>query len=166
MIRIYEATTKDIKTIQNIAFETWPKVYQSIITPKQVEYMLDLFYSENKLLENVTIDNHKFLVIEEDNQPKGFAAIEHDYSQEKTTRLHKLYLLPESHGKGFGKLLLATVVEKSIQNSSEVISLNVNRFNPAIVFYKNAGFVIVGEEKLPIGQDFYMDDYKMELNIK
>jgi hypothetical protein len=28
------------------------------------------------------------------------------------------------------------------------------------------GFEIVGEEKLPIGQDFYMDDYKMELQLK
>lgn len=166
MIRIYEATTNDIATIQNIAFQTWPKVYQTIITPKQIDYMLNLFYSESKLLENVTLDNHKFFVIEEDNRPTGFVAFEHDYRKEKTTRLHKLYLLPKSHGKGLGKLLLAAVVEKSIQNSSEVISLNVNRFNPAIVFYKNAGFAIVGEEKLPIGQDYYMDDYKMELKLK
>jgi ribosomal protein S18 acetylase RimI-like enzyme len=82
------------------------------------------------------------------------------------TRLHKLYLLPSSQGRGQGKLLLEAVVEKAKESLSLNISLNVNKLNSAIDFYKKLGFEIVGEEKLPIGNDFFMDDYKMELQLK
>jgi ribosomal protein S18 acetylase RimI-like enzyme len=80
--------------------------------------------------------------------------------------LHKLLLLPSSQGKGQGKLLLEAVVEKAKESLSLNISLNVNKFNSEIDFYKELGFEIVGEEKLPIGHDFIMDGYKMELKLQ
>lgn len=166
MINICEASTRDIGIIQNIAYQTWPKVYSEIITPSQIKYMLDLFYSQAALIENMTRGGHDFLLLMEDSVAIGFAAFEHNYLNQKVTRLHKLYLLPESHGKGQGKLLVDAVMNKARENASLIISLNVNKFNPAIAFYNKIGFAIVGEEKLPIGRDFFMDDYKMELLLK
>ena len=166
MISICEASTEDIGIIQKIAHQTWPAVYSEIITPTQIKYMLDLFYSETALFENMTKNGHDFLLLKVEDEAIGFAAFEHNYRNQNVTRLHKLYLLPKFQGKGQGKLLVEAVVEKAKENLSLNISLNVNKFNPAIDFYKKLGFEIVGEEKLPIGNDFFMDDYKMALQLK
>lgn len=128
--------------------------------------MLDLFYSEAALTDSMISKVHYFLLLKNQDEAIGFASFEHNYLNQKVTRLHKLYLLPSSQGKGQGKLLLEAVVEKAKESLSLNISLNVNKFNPAIAFYKKVGFEIVGEEKLPIGNNFFMDDYNMELEIQ
>ncbi len=166
MISICEASMEDVVSIQNIAFETWPVVYGNIITQSQIKYMLDLFYSEAVLTDSIISKVQDFLLLKDQGKAIGFASFEHNYLQQKVTRLHKLYLLPQSQGKGQGKVLINAVVEKAKENSSLNISLNVNKFNPALTFYKKVGFEIVGEEKLPIGNNFFMDDYKMELKIQ
>ncbi|MBL0012332.1 MAG: GNAT family N-acetyltransferase [Flavobacterium sp.] len=165
MVNISEASVNDIIAIRNIAYQTWPKVYADIITQAQITYMLDLFYSESALLESIINKKHEFLLVKEQNVAIGFAGFEHGFLQEKVTRLHKLYLLPAAHGKGLGKLLLKAVAAKSKENFSTIMSLNVNKYNPTIAFYKKMGFEIVGEEKLAIGNDYFMDDYKMELKL-
>jgi ribosomal protein S18 acetylase RimI-like enzyme len=128
--------------------------------------MLDLFYSEAALTDSIINKGHDFKLLKFEDKTIGFAAFEHNYLNQKVTRLHKLYLLPSSQGRGQGKLLLEAVVEKAKESLSLNISLNVNKLNSAIDFYKKLGFEIVGEEKLPIGNDFFMDDYKMELQLK
>ena len=165
MISICEASIEDVDSIQNIANETWPVVYGKIITRSQIKYMLELFYSQSALTDSIINKGHDFLLLKVQDGAIGFAAFEHNYYKQKVTRLHKLYLLPSYHRKGLGKLLVNAVMNKAIENSSLIISLNVNKFNPAIAFYQKIGFEIVGEEKLPIGNDFFMDDYKMELKL-
>ena len=51
------------------------------------------------------------------------------------------------------------------ENQSDKISLNVNRFNKAFIFYQKMGFEIVAEEDLAIGQGYLMEDYKMEIRL-
>ena len=165
MITISEATTKDFKTIREIAFATWPVVYAEILSKAQINFMLDSFYSEETLIANLTQKGHHFLVIKENEIPLGFASYAHDYLNTNCTRLHKLYLLPETQGKGLGKLMLDSIVALAKENKSDKISLNVNRFNKAFVFYQKMGFEIVAEEDISIGQGYLMEDYKMELNL-
>ena len=166
MISICEASTEDIWIIQNIAYQTWPTVYGEIISPSQIKYMLDLFYSETALVENMTNNSRNFLILKVQDESIAFADFEHNYLNQNATRLHKLYMLPSFHGKGHGKLLVDAVIKKALEKTSLLISLNVNKFNPAIDFYRKIGFAVIGEEKLPIGNDFFMDDYKMELQLK
>ena len=164
MITIIKATIEDIKYIQKVVYHTWPIVYISIITQEQIEYMLDLFYSEEALQENIN-KGHVFILIKEDNNVLGFASFEHNYQNNNITRLHKLYLMPESHGKGMGKLLMKAVEKEALENQSKVISLNVNKYNKALHFYLKSGFEIVKEEIIEIGHEFFMDDYVMELKL-
>lgn len=95
----------------------------------------------------------------------GFASYEHDYLHTNTTRLHKIYLLPESQGKGAGKLFIDSVVKAATENQSDVVSLNVNRFNKAVSFYQKMGFEIVGEEDVELDHGYLMEDYKMEFKL-
>jgi GNAT superfamily N-acetyltransferase len=164
MITISEATSKDIPLIQDIAHKTWPDTYGSILSKAQLDYMLNLMYSDESLLKQIS-GNAQFLLAFDDEICLGFASCENNYQNKKLTRLHKLYLLPESQGKGVGKLLLEKVIAFAKKNQSEAISLNVNKFNTAFTFYKKMGFEVVAEEVLEIGNGYVMDDYKMEKRL-
>jgi GNAT superfamily N-acetyltransferase len=165
MITISEAIPKDFKTIEQIAYKTWSSTYGEILSKNQIDFMLESMYSQDVLNFNFTNKMHRFLLLNEFENSIGFASYEHHYLDANCTRLHKLYILPETKGKGFGMLILDKVIELSKENKSDKISLNVNRFNTAYVFYQKMGFEIVGEENLSIGNGYFMEDYKMEKRL-
>jgi|MesohylFT_1024984.scaffolds.fasta_scaffold50042_2 GNAT superfamily N-acetyltransferase len=165
MITISEATTKDFKTIREIAFATWPVVYGEILSKAQINFMLDSFYSEETLIANLTQKEHHFFVLKKNEICLGFASYEHHYLNSNSTRLHKFYLLTEHQGKGMGKLMLDKIVALAKENRSDKLSLNVNRFNKAFVFYQKMGFEIIAEEDISIGQGYLMEDYIMEKQL-
>lgn len=164
MTTIFEATVEDFETIRRIAHTTWPVTYGEILSKAQLEYMLEKMYSDATLNVNLN-QGHHFLLLEQEKVCLGFASFEHGYLGKKCTRLHKIYLLPETQGKGLGKLLLDKVTTLAKENHSDTISLNVNRFNKAFAFYKKMGFEVVAEEDLAIGNGYLMEDYKMEKKI-
>jgi hypothetical protein len=43
--------------------------------------------------------------------------------------------------------------------------LNVNRYNKARFFYEKFGFKIIDEVDISIGNNYFMNDYVMELNL-
>lgn len=164
MITITEATAQEFKTIQEIAHIAWPFTYKDILSKTQIEYMLDLFFSD-VAMHTCLANGHHFLIVQQSNEPIGFASYEPHYQNKKQTRLHKLYLLPETQGKGTGQLLIQAVENKAKENNDQTISLNVNRFNKAYLFYLKNGFQIISEENLEIGKGYFMEDYKMEKQL-
>jgi GNAT superfamily N-acetyltransferase len=165
MISISEAIPADFPVIREIAHKTWPVAYGAIISKAQLDYMLEEFYSDATLNYNFTHKNHRFLLVKQDSICLGFASYEHHYLGENKTRLHKIYLLPESQGKGAGKLLLIEVAKLAIENKDYIISLNVNRFNTAYYFYEKLGFEKVGEEDVELDFGYLMEDYKLEKRL-
>ena len=164
MITIVEATAEDFKDIQNIAYTTWPTTYETILSKAQIEYMLELFYSEDILFKNLN-DGHYFLIAKLGYDTLGFASYQPHYQGKNQTRLHKLYLLPSAQGKGVGKLLIQEIEKKAKENHDQSISLNLNRFNKASLFYLKNGFQVITEENLEIGSGYFMEDYKMERRL-
>jgi ribosomal protein S18 acetylase RimI-like enzyme len=165
MLLLAEAAIEDFKTIREIAYKSWPSTYGSILSKEQIDYMLDLFYSEETLLENLNQKGHRFLLVNEGEVCLGFASYEHNYLNQNCTRLHKIYLLPEAQGKGAGKLLIDAVENLAKENQSTTISLNVNKFNKAISFYKKTGFEVLSEEEILLEHGYKMEDYKMEKKL-
>lgn len=165
MITISETSLADIKTIQNIANITWPITYGSILSKEQLEYMLDLIYSNEALTTQYQNKKQLFYLIYDEDSVIGFIGIEHHYKDEAVTKIHKIYLLPETQGKGIGKNIIATIEEMAFANKSKVLSLNVNRFNKALNFYQKVGFKVVDEANIKIGNGYLMEDYVMEKNL-
>lgn len=161
MISICEATANDFLIIQDIAYKTWPDTYGHILSKEQLDYMMDMMYSTESLHRSVE-KGHQFLLLKENDICLGFASYEHDYLGENVTRLHKLYLLPESQGKGAGKILIEAIEDRAKGNHSEAVSLNVNKFNKALTFYQKLGYDVIGEVDIEIGRGYLMEDYKME----
>lgn len=165
MITISEAGLKDIKVIQAIAHTTWPITYGEILSKEQLDYMLDMIYSDEALTAHLHKKEQLFYLIAEEETTLGFIGIEHQYKEEPTTRIHKIYLLPETQGKGIGKKVIEEIEKLALENKSKALSLNVNRFNSALGFYQKIGFEIVDEVNIEIGNGYLMEDYVMEKRL-
>ncbi|QOG01438.1 GNAT family N-acetyltransferase [Flavobacterium sp. MDT1-60] len=165
MITISEAAISDIKQIQDIVHITWPITYGEILSKEQLDYMLDLFYSDEVLLDQYNKKEQLFYMIYEDQTNLGFIGIEHNYNAKAVTKIHKIYLLPETQGKGIGKKVIDEIAELALDNNSTALILNVNRFNSALGFYKKIGFEVVDEVNIDIGKGYLMEDYVMEKKL-
>ena len=160
-MEIKEAGIEEISIIKNLAETIWPICYKEIISAEQLNYMLDLIYSESSLKEQME-KGHQFIIAYDNNTPIGFAS----YSQKSETeptifRLHKIYVLPNLHITGVGSSLLTYICNASKTIGGIELELNVNKYNTAIEFYKKKKFTIVKEEVIDIGGGYVMDDYVM-----
>jgi ribosomal protein S18 acetylase RimI-like enzyme len=156
--------TGELLLIRNLALRIWPPTFEKILSEEQITYMLDRMYSMASL-EKQFENGHKFLLLSENEQPIGFLAYELNYAELSQIKIHKLYLIPELQGKGYGKKLLKHAENLAQVNTQLSMVLNVNKYNPAIEFYKNYGFEIIAEEVIDIGAGFIMDDYQMKKTL-
>lgn len=161
----------EINIVQDIAYKTWPVTYGEILTGEQLQYMLDSFYSTEALNGNLKNGHHFILakdtslkggLAEQNGVTLGFASYVHNHPENFTTKIPKIYVLPETQGKGIGKLLIDAIEIEAAKNQSAKLSLNVNRKNKAKTFYERLGFVAVKEEDVPIGNGIFQEDYVME----
>lgn len=159
---IRPASFNDIKYIQEIAAITWQPTYTPILSKDQVEYMLGKFYSTPSL-EDQMKNKHYFFLALQSFAPVGFASFSH--AGEKTYKLEKLYVLPETQKTGAGKKLLETVKTVAKSMGAETLILNVNRKNKAKAFYEKNGFAVIREEDIDIGSGYFMNDYIMSLTL-
>ena len=166
MITVLPATATDFDTIRSIAYETWPIAYGEILSKAQLDYMLGAFYNDTALKESVSQKRHHFVLANEGNQTLGFASFEWNYDHQKQTKIHKIYILPKTQGKGIGKKLVDFVEKVAKENDSDALSLNVNRFNKALNFYQKIGFEIVDEVNIELEHGYLMEDYVMEKPIE
>ncbi|MFZ1693313.1 MAG: GNAT family N-acetyltransferase [Flavobacteriales bacterium] len=155
------ANLADIHVLRRIANAAWPVAYSAILSQEQLAYMLELMYSEAALHEQITVKGHRFIIAEDNGVPIGFAGFEHGYKGLPRTRLHKLYVLPETKGTGVGALLLSAVESAARDAGDHHVELNVNRFNPSKDWYLRKGFVIERDKVIDIGHGYVMDDHVM-----
>jgi GNAT superfamily N-acetyltransferase len=164
-LEIVAADDTHFPIIQEIARLTWPDTFNPILSNEQINYMLDWMYSLPSLKSQVNDEGHIFLLAKSGDDYLGFASYETNYQDTPRTKLHKIYILPQAQGKGVGKALIMASVVKALQHRNRTLLLNVNRGNKAVNFYQKMGFVIIAEENIPIGNDYWMEDYVMEKKL-
>lgn len=160
MIAVRKTGPESIPVIKNLANIIWPLTYSEIITPQQVDYMMELMYSTSSLQKQFEKGN-TFIIAYEDDKPVAFASYSPKENNPSIYHLHKIYILPNMQGKGIGKQLIGFI--KNDIAPASTLQLNVNRYNKALQFYQRIGFKIISEVDINIGNDFYMNDYVMEL---
>lgn len=164
MIHLEKIDKTQLSIIKDLAYTIWPSTYGEILSNEQLNYMLDNFYSiEN--LSNQMDKGQVFELLLEDNFVIGFVAYEFNCNETSLMKIHKIYLLSETQGKGFGKFMIDEVIKIAKNNQQKGVFLNVNKYNKAQFFYEKLGFKITKEEVIDIGNDYIMDDYQMELKF-
>lgn len=162
MLQLRKIEKDELSIIKDLAYEIWPDTYKEILSEEQLNYMLEKFYSIDNL-ESQMNNGQIFELLFEESQILGFVAYEFNCKQSGKLKIHKIYLLSETQGKGFGKFMIDEVIKIAKENNQKGIFLNVNKYNKAKFFYEKLGFVITKEEVIDIGNNYIMDDYVMEL---
>lgn len=162
MLEIRKLNIADIPLLRELVFKVWPQTYASILSQDQIDYMLDLMYSE-KALENQLQEGIQFVFVYDEQDPVGYAS----FQQTSPTifKLHKIYILPSQQGKGTGKFLLQYIIDTIKRNGATVLQLQVNRNNKARLFYEKLGFMVTGAFDFDIGKGYLMQDYVMSLDL-
>ncbi|QNL49309.1 GNAT family N-acetyltransferase [Olivibacter sp. SDN3] len=158
MIKIIDGTNEHIPTIQEIAYKTWPITFVNILSARQIDYMLQMMYSETALQQQLADFGHRFLLAKKGDNFLGFLSYESSYKGTNHTKIHKIYVLPQTQGMGIGKKLMETAETIAIKKGNDELRLNVNRFNEAELFYTRIGFATIGFENIDIGSGFLMED--------
>jgi GNAT superfamily N-acetyltransferase len=164
-MEIVKASSKDISTIQQLAYTIWPIAYKEIISEVQLNYMLALIYS-NASLQTQIEKGHQFILAIDNDMPIGFASFSQKSTAEKEIyRLHKIYVLPKHPTKGVGSFLLSYICNACTEAGAKTLELNVNKYNSAKEFYLKKGFTVLKNEVIDIGEGYVMDDYVMTLAL-
>ncbi len=164
-MQIVEATTDHIYNIQVLSNVIWPATFSNILSQEQISYMMDMMYSTSALEKQINELNHHYLLAEEDGEYLGYLSYELNYKGTPITKIHKIYVLPSIQGKGVGRLFIDAVSKLALKNNNRLLSLNVNRYNRAIDFYKRMGFDFFASENIEIGNGFLMEDYVMNKDL-
>lgn len=166
---IIPATIDDIPVIRQLADICFRDTYQSILTPEQIDYMMEWMYGEVSLRQQLTVDGHVyFLCTDEDGTPEGYVSVQPQGAAEDGLplwHLQKIYVLPHLKGKGRGVQLFHHALNYiHSQSGPSHVELNVNRANPAVGFYHKMGMAILRQGDFPIGQGYFMNDYIMGID--
>ena len=155
---------EQLPIVIDLTKKIWPVAYGEILSKAQLDYMIDKFYNETALRELMQKGHVFYLAQDENEKFVGFVSYEIN-SEPNKTKIHKIYVLPETQGTGLGREFFELVKEKAIENQQNAIFLNVNKYNNAIHFYTKLGFTKVKDEVIDIGNGYVMDDYVMEIAI-
>lgn len=163
---IRKASTADIPLIREMAEVVFRQTYRDILSPEQMEYMMDMMYSIRSLTRQMTEEAQTFYI----DEGRAYVSFRRDgKTDDGRDRYHleKLYVMPEFQKSGLGETLFRKVCEEalSLSPSGCRIELNVNRNNPAVTFYEHLGMRKDRQGDFPIGNDFYMNDYIMAIDL-
>jgi ribosomal protein S18 acetylase RimI-like enzyme len=161
---IREANFNDIHTIQDIMSKVWPQTYTAIISEDQINYMIQMMYSDQSLYRQMK-DGHHFIIAESDNIPVGYASFSRTENW-TTYKLHKLYVDINMQRKQIGAVLLNKIVQVIKSDHGKFLQLQVNRNNlKALNFYKKHDFLIIKAIDMDIGGGYFMKDYILQKRL-
>ncbi len=160
---VRKAAVEDIALIRELTFAVWPQTYAQLLSQQQIDYMLELMYSEPALKKQIAEDGITFIIIYDEQTPVAFAA--YNETKPHIWKLHKIYILQSQQGKGTGRFIIDYIVTEIKNQHAKALQLQVKRDNPAQHFYKKLGFEIIETADFDIGNGYFMKDYIMQLAL-
>ena len=171
---IEKASGEDIMCIHDMAQVVFRHTYREILSPEQMEYMMDWMYSPANLQKQLD-EGHVYYIAYRDGKACGYVSVQPEGIADDGRllfHLQKIYVLPSEQGHGLGRALFARAVAHvrevaggCTEGCRARIELNVNRNNPSIGFYHHLGLRILRQGDFHIGNGYYMNDYIMGLEV-
>ncbi|WP_294435427.1 GNAT family N-acetyltransferase [uncultured Victivallis sp.] len=164
-ISIRPAADSELPLIKELARRIWPETYGKILTPAQIDYMIEMMYAL-PVLQRERGEGISFDLICDGDRPVGFLSYGPYRKEPLTMKLHKLYLDFSYHGRGIGSNALQYAIDVARKQGYRFLRLNVNKENEnALRAYRRNGFQQVEAVKIDIGGGFFMDDFVMEIAL-
>lgn len=170
-LQVIKASAEDIMSIHDMAEVVFRHTYRDILSPEQMEYMMDWMYSLSSLRRQMD-EGHVYYIALREGEPCGYVSVQPEGiapTGRMLFHLQKIYVLPSEQGSGLGRLLFDTALGHILREAGgrpASLELNVNRNNPAIGFYQHLGLKILRQGDFHIGNGFYMNDFIMGIDIE
>lgn len=165
LLSLHRAEAEDVPLIRRLADEAFPATYREILSPAQLDYMMEWMYAP-EVLQKELQGPFAWFIARYGGQPCGYVSVERQ--QADLFHLQKIYVLPRFQGLGAGAFLFRAAVEhiRKVHPAPCRMELNVNRRNRALHFYERMGMRRLHEGDFPIGNGYFMNDYIMGLEIE
>lgn len=153
---------KNIKEFAKLASEIWHEYWTVLLSPEQIDYMVEKFQSENAVTRQIEQENYTYFYILENGEKAGYIGLseKNDY-----LFLSKLYLKKDFRHKGLGTKAFEFIKDFARNSGFDKIVLTVNKYNSnTIKAYEKWGFKSVDAVVTDIGGGFVMDDFIMEFS--
>ncbi len=160
MIDFKEIKQEEISQLAELASEIWHEYWTQILTPEQIDYMVENFQSEKAIRNQYKNENYTYYFIQEDEKNIGYFG----FSDKKDYLfLSKLYISKDYRHKEIGGKAFEKIKQIACEKGYTSIQLTVNKYNKnTIAAYDKWGFKTIDSVVTDIGQGFVMDDYIME----
>ena len=76
MFTIRKATTEDIPLIHKMAQEVFPATYADILSPDQLDYMMEWMYSITNLHKQMEEEGHVYFIAYKEGKPCGYVSVQ------------------------------------------------------------------------------------------
>lgn len=163
MIEFKIVDKERIKELAELASGIWHEYWPCLLSPEQIDYMVEKFQSEKAIIEQIKNENYAYFFIIKNGINCGYFGISR---KEDYLFLSKLYLKKEYRHQGIGRAAFEKVIEIAKDFGYSSIKLTVNKNNKKTIdTYLKYRLAIVDKAVTDIGNGFVMDDYIMEYSI-
>ncbi len=159
-----QASIEDIADIQALAHRIWDEAYGEMLSKQQIDYMLQMMYSEKVITEEL-LSGTVWELIVANGKPCGY--LSYTLAEGNSVKLSKIYIDKAFRRTSIAADSLNRVKQYAARNGKDYVFLTVNKNNKtAIRAYEKNGFAITASVVTDIGQGFVMDDYIMKYFVK
>lgn len=160
-VQVVPAVQKSqLRAVSRLAEEIWHEHYADILSPDQIDYMVEKFQSFEAICEQTRNEGYQYFLLLLDGEEAGYMGLK---LEEDRIFLSKLYLLHRARGNGVASVALEYMQDMCCQNGLSGIWLTVNKHNTSsIAVYEHMGFQRAYSQTTDIGRGYVMDDYVME----
>ena len=149
----------EILEVSALAHEIWREYYGGLLSPDQIEYMLQNMQSPGPIREQIA-GGYEYRLVRRAGVPIGYVAYRLNDPQGKMF-VSKVYLRREERGRGYFRDILSLIDAAARDARQEAMWLTVNRGNSSADVYRACGFETVREQDVDIGGGYEMNDYVM-----
>lgn len=156
---IRHATLDDAKSLALLAEQTFRDTFGPVNTAENMTLFCQSTYGESFQAAEISNPNMMTLLVDNQTELIGYAQLHWGEPPtcvlaERPGEIQRFYILSSWHGQGIAQRLMNACIAEMEQKGADVVWLGVWESNPkAIAFYKKCGFVAVGEQIFPLGND-------------
>lgn len=149
-ITLQSITKTQHRVLYDLMSRIYPPSYKQLWKNKDCNWYINSQYGKANFNLEIEKANTNYCFILNEETPIGILRLVHQ-KEDSSTKLHRLYIDQEYHGKGLGKKIIKLAEEIAITNNSKSIWLEaMDTQLQALEFYKKCGFKILETYKLDL----------------
>ena len=160
----------DLDELREIAYTTFNDTFAQHNKPHNIESYLAKAFNIDQVRTELANPDSEFYFTHQEEELVGyikvnFAPAQTDVNDPSSIELERIYVLSRFQSKGYGKEMMAMVLELARSRGMDYLWLGVWDQNVgAIRFYERNGFVKFDEHAFYLGDDL-QTDYLMRLDL-